>query len=229
MRSTVSPPSGARRGCGLLAALGVIALGLLAGLYPWVTADRLPRDPTLIPGTPIPEAVRYAVVPAESDLTLTIDAMIGRVSGHAEMKEGTVELLREGDGWRVLTSLTMDLASINVGNDMVNGLIRRTLGADSYPHGVFLARSESALPDIEQASYTVNLIGDLELRGVVQPYTFETVLTFEGDRLVLNATAAVDAKDFGVTVPRIVGSGVMDTTLYVVTVRQPQGAVPGGG
>ena len=229
MRSTASPPSGARRGCGLLAALGVIALGLLAGLYPWVTADRLPRDPTLIPGTPIPEAVRYTVVPAESDLTLTIDAMIGRVSGHAEMKEGAVELLREGDGWRVLASLTMDVSSMNVGNDMVNGLIRRTLGADAYPHGVFLARSERTLPDIEHATYTVDLVGELELRGVVQPYTFETVLTFDGDRLVLNATAAVDAKDFGMTVPRIVGSGVMDTTLYVVTARQPAGATPGGG
>lgn len=215
-------------GCSLLAALGVIALGLLAGLYPWATADPLPHDPTLIPGTPIPDAVRYVVVPAESDLTLTIDAMIGRVSGSAEMKEGAVELVRENDGWRVIASLTMDVSTLNVGNDMVNGLIRRTLGAEAYPSGVFLARSETTIPDIEHTTYTVNLTGELELSGVVRPYTFETVLTFESDRLVLDSAAMVDAKDFGVRVPRIVGSGVMDSTMHVVTAREREGAAPDG-
>lgn len=61
-----SPRRGARSGCGLMAAIGVILLGLVAGLYPWATADPIPRDPTLIPGTPIPEAIRYVVVPEES-------------------------------------------------------------------------------------------------------------------------------------------------------------------
>lgn len=213
-------PSASRRGCGLLAALGVMALGLLAGLYPWLTADPIPHDPTLIPGTPIPEAARYVVVPAESDLGLTIDAMIGRVSGQAEMKEGTVELVREGEGWRVIASLTMDVASMNVGNNMVNGLIRRTLGADEYPSGVFLAQSETTIPAIEDGSYTVELTGELELRGVVRPYTFHTTLMFAGDRLVLDAAAQVDARDFGVSVPRIIGSGVMDSTMHVVTERE---------
>lgn len=228
MQSASSSPPRARIGCSLLAALGVIALGLLAGLYPWATADPLPHDPTLIPGTPILDAVHYVVVPAESSLTLTIDAMIGRVSGSAEMNEGAVELVRENDGWRVIASLTMDVSTLNVGNDMVNGLIRRTLGAEAYPSGVFLARSETTIPDLEHTIYTVNLTGELELSGVVRPYTFETVLTFDGDRLVLDCAAMVDAKDFGVRVPRIVGSGVMDSTLHVVTAREREGAAPDG-
>lgn len=220
MAAASQPPRATPRGCGLLAALGIVALGLLAGLYPWITADVIPRDPTLIPGTPIPDAVRYVVVPAESDLGLTIDAIFGRASGQAEMKEGTVELVREGDGWRVIANLTMDVATLNVGKDMVNGIIRRTLGADEYPSGVFLARSETTIPAIEDARYTLNLTGDLELRGVVRPYTFDTTLTFEGDRLVLDSAAQVDARDFGVTVPSIMGSSIMDSTMHVVTVKE---------
>lgn len=223
-----SPRRGARSGCGLMAAIGVILLGLVAGLYPWATADPIPRDPTLIPGTPIPEAIRYVVVPEESDLTLTIDSMIGRVSGGAEMKEGTVELVREGDGWRVIANLSMDVSTLNVGNDMVNGLIRRTLGADAYPVGVFLARSETTIPDIEHTTDTVNLTGELELRGVVRPYTFATVLVFEGDRLILDSAAEVDANDFGVTVPRIVGNGIMDSTMHVMTAREDRSTAPSG-
>lgn len=215
-----------RRGCALVPALLIVLLGVIAGLYPWATADPIPRDPTLIPGTPIPDAVRYVVVPAESSLGLELEAMIGRVSGHAEMKEGTVELVREGDGWRVVANLAMDVSTLNVGNEMVNGLIRRALGVEEYPGGVFLATSTTTLPAIEDGTYLADLTGQLELRGTVRPYTFRTTMVFEGERLVLDAHATVQAQDFGVSVPRLVGSGVMESTMHVVTIRE--GAAPAG-
>lgn len=212
--------SPSRRGCALFPALLIILLGVIAGLYPWATADPIPRDPTLIPGTPIPDAVRYLVVPAESSLGLELEAMIGRVSGQAEMKDGTVELVRESDGWRVVANLAMNVSTLNVGNEMVNGLIRRALGVEEYPSGVFLATSATTLPAIEDGAYNVDLAGQLELRGVVRPYTFHTTMIFEGERLALEAEATVQAQDFGVSVPRIVGSGVMESTMHVVTVRE---------
>lgn len=214
-----------RRGCALFPALLIILLGVIAGLYPWATADPIPRDPTLIPGTPIPDAVRYVVVPAESSLGLELEAMIGRVSGQAEMNDGTVELVREGDGWRVVASLTMNVSTLNVGNEMVNGLIRRALGVEEYPSGVFLATSTTTLPAITDGTYNADLAGQLELRGAVRPYTFHATLAFEGEQLVLDAKATVQAQDFGVSVPRIVGSGVMQSTMHVVAIRE--GATPG--
>jgi len=215
-----------RRGCALFPALVIIVLGVIAGLYPWATADPIPRDPTLIPGTPIPDAIRYVVVPAESALGLELEATIGRVAGRAEMAEGTVELVREGAGWRVIANLEMNVSTLNVGNEMVNSLIRRALGVEQYPRGVFLARSAALIPSAEGGPYTVDLAGQLELRGVVRPYTFQTTLIFEGDRLTLDAAAVVSAKDFGVTVPRLVGSGMMDATMHVVTAREGSAPPP---
>ncbi len=211
-----------RHGCALFAALLAGLLGLLAGLYPWLTTGSGPRDPTLVPGTPIPDALRYRVMPDESHLELTVNATIGRVSGQAEMREGSVELVRDGAGWHVVANLSMDVSSFNVGNEFVNRLIRLALAVETYPIGVFLGRSETLIP-AREGTVVVDLRGPLELHGVVRDYTFPTTLTFAGDRLTLVSAATVDATEFGVSIPGIVGSSELEAAMHIVTVREGSG------
>jgi len=214
------------RGCALIAALLAALLGLLAGLYPWLTAGTGPRDPILVPGTPIPDALRYQVMPDESHLELTVNATIGRVSGQAEMRDGSVELVRDGTGWHVVANLSMDVSSFNVGNEFVNRLIRLALAVETYPIGVFLGRSETPIP-AREGTFVVDLRGPLELHGVVRDYTFPTTLTFAGDRLTLVSAATVDAREFGVSIPTIVGSSELEAAMRIVTVRE--GSSPPSG
>lgn len=214
------------RGCALVAALLAALLGLLAGLYPWLTTGSGPRDPILSPGTPIPDALRYQVMPGESQLELTVNATIGRVSGEAEMRDGTIELVRDGAGWHMVANLAMDVSSFNVGNEFVNRLVRLALAVETYPIGVFQGRSATPIP-AREGTFAVDLHGLLELHGVVRDYTFPATLTFAGDRLTLVSTATIDATEFGVSIPGIVGSNELEAAMHIVTVREGSGPPSG--
>jgi hypothetical protein len=162
--SNTSPQRGARRGCRrlLLGLAAVVALGIAAFVL-WWTRDVEPQDAILATSTPRPQARLFAVDVAESALGVSIESPLGEVDGGYDMSGGTVELDREGDGWRLFANLTFDARTLHMGNDVLSGLMRRALNVEEYPNGIFIAQSETLLTDLD-AAQTVNLTGQLELQ-----------------------------------------------------------------
>ncbi len=214
-----------RAALGMLA--GAVILAAVIAAITWWGADAVPQSARLVTPTPVPDAQFYRVLPDESQLAVTVDSALGMINGAFEMGPGTLELVREDGGWTVIANLTFDARTLDIGSDQVNAVMRRALEVETYPDGVFLARSRAPLPDLGTttgtttgAAQTVDLNGQLELHGEIVDYTIPTTLTREGDTLTLAAQIVIDASDFGVSIPGWIASSKLDADLYVVAQRR---------
>lgn len=195
---------------------GVIAL---AAALVWLGAVAEPQSAQLVTATPVPNARLYGVVPAESTLNVTVDSSLGKIAGSFGMGPGTIELSRADGGWRVNVNLTFDARTLDIGNAQLNTIMRRALEVETYPDGIFVASGRGTVPNLDSVS-TIDLVGQLELHGVVQGYTIPTTVTLSGDEITLAADTVIDAGAFGVSIPSIFAKDTLNTNLHVVARAQ---------
>lgn len=197
--------------CALLCAVAGI-------IWFWWNTDTTPQDAILATATPLPNAVFYDVDPANSQLMIIVDSRFGDIEGTFAMGDGAVELLREGDAWRVIANLTFDARTLDIGNDQLNEVMRRALEVDTYPNGIFVTRSATTIP-IDNTSTTIDLVGQMELHGTVRDYTISTTVTLTDTTVTLTAQHVIDAGDFGISIPALFAESELDTDLLIVTYR----------
>lgn len=197
--------------------LGTVLAGVivLAAVLVWLGADGEPQSAQLVTATPVPNARLYGVVTAESALDVTVESSLGTIAGTIGMGPGTIELSRAEGGWRVTVNLTFDARTLDIGNAQLNTIMRRALEVETYPDGIFVASSRGTLSDLDSVS-TIDLVGQLELHGVVQDYTIPTSVTLSGDMITLAADTVIDAGAFGVSIPSLFAKDELTTTLLVV-------------
>ncbi len=202
-----------RTGC-LIACL-VIFLALVVALV-WLYGDEAtPQQAQLQTETPAAQMQVYTVSADDSWLRIQVKSALGTLDGDYDMGGGTVALEPVEGGWQVVANLTFDARSMEIGNPIANQAMRRALDVETYPYGVFVARSSAPLPNLS-APQTVDLAGQLELHGVVQDYVIPTVVRLEGETATLTAQIVIDAGDFGISIPRLIGTDEFNADLGVV-------------
>lgn len=150
-------------------------------------------------GTTAFAPVAFTIDAAHSNVIFKVRHLgISTVTGRFGTFAGTFTL-DPANGAASSANLSVDVASIDTGNDRRNGHLKSPdfFAADSFPKITFASTS------IQKASgnkYKVN--GNITMRGVTKPITLDAELagtrnTPEGWLAAVNMTGSVKRKDFG--------------------------------
>ena len=156
-------------------------------------------------------AATLEVVPSASEARYRVREQLAGVPfpndavGTTQSVNGTIAL--DGEGRPVPGSkFTVDLRSLRSDEERRDNYLReRTLTTARFPYAEFVPREIRGLPfPLPGAGHaTVQLLGDLTIRGVTRPTTWEGTVEFRGSTIRLQARTAFTFADFELTQPRV--------------------------
>jgi polyisoprenoid-binding protein YceI len=151
---------------------------------------------------PTGNEARYRVREQLAGLDLPNDAV-----GATPEVSGALFVYGDGRVVRDSSRFVVNLTSLKSDKDRRdNYLRRRTLLTDSFPSVQFVPtafRDPSGKP-LSAASRSLELVGDLTIRGVTRPTTWQVVLsTVDSAQVSGSATTAFTFADFGLTQPKV--------------------------
>ncbi len=176
-----------------------------------------PAEPTVAPveptagsgAAPAPAAgvMVYKIVPGESIVTYEVgetflsDNRFNLAVGKTPQISGDVTVDTSNPQNSQVGELQVDISQFQSDSTRRDGTIRsRFLESSKYPIAVFTPTSIEGLP----ASYTpgqeltFKVTGDLKIKEVVKPATFDVTAKADGDSLTGMATTTILMSDFGV-------------------------------
>lgn len=192
-----------------------------AGTTAEPTATPTP-EPTVAPTAivPVAEGVqRFVVVPGESTASYVVQeeffsgalAKYGIEVGNQEVTGSTQEVegelqLRLDDPQNALVAgrFQVNLPSLATTRSQRDDWIRENaLESNRYPLAEFVATEIQGAPTsyTEGEEVTFQLVGDLTVREMTQPVTFDVTATREGDTISGVATTSMQLTDFGFEPP----------------------------
>ena len=201
--------------------LMVMAIGLLTA------CSNTPAPPTPTPtpiqlestGTEPAETRRFVVVSEESTAAYVVNeeffsgalAKYGIEAGNAEVigstnaVQGELRLnLADPANALVAGRFAVNLPSLTTTRSQRDDWIRNNaLESNKYPTAEFVATAIENAPAsyTEGAEITFQLLGDLKVRDITLPVTFDVTATFSGDTITGVATAPMQLTDFGFDPP----------------------------
>jgi polyisoprenoid-binding protein YceI len=125
--------------------------------------------------------------------------MVSKVRGKFESFEGSFST--GSDPLQSSTEVTVDLSSINTGNEQRDGHLRSSDFFDVEAHSTMTFKSTGVRVDGDR--YLLD--GDLTIHGVTKPITFNLELNgfgadpWGGTRAGFSATGEINRSDFGIT------------------------------
>ena len=212
-------------------------LVLLAGCGSATPAPQAaaPDEPTAAPAEPAattappaaPGMRTFVVVPGESTASYLVDeeffpAALSKYNieagqkvtiGSTEEVAGSLALDLRAEQPLGPNRFTVDLPSLTSDQSLRDGWIRdNALESNKYPEALFVASSIEGAPDDYSEGQEVNfqLVGDLTVRAITLPATFDVTATLSGDTITGVAEAKVKMSDFGVTPPNFANTLVVD-------------------
>jgi polyisoprenoid-binding protein YceI len=214
----------------VLTGLVIVATGLLIGLT-WLVYVLFIRNVEAEEnklGVPTPEAGEeayhiYVFDLEQTTLNFTIDSKLGEIKGTFDIVGRWFEVVQttDAEGWTIRLVLDIDGRSVETGNVLANSLIEMGFDAERYPIGRFVGQGDIPIPALS-GSYSLNMVGQLELSGVVKPLSIPVEMTFEQDQLVATGSPMIDAAEFGANFPEQIGSSVLQTQIKVVAIESDE-------
>ena len=142
----------------------------------------------------------WTIDPVHSEVSFTVrHMMVSKVRGRFDKFEGTITTAP--DPLQSSVTATVDLGSVNTGNDTRDNHIRSEDFFHTEKHPTMTFRSTGVRPDGENFL----LDGDLTLRGVTRPVTFRLEVNgfgpdpYGGTRAGFSATAEVNRNEWNVS------------------------------
>lgn len=209
-------------------------LALLAGCGAETPAPQTaaPAEPTVAPAAPVPASAvpgmrTFAVVPGESTASYLVDeeffaAALSKYNigagkkvtvGSTQEVAGSLALELGADQPLGPNRFTVDLPSLTSDQSLRDGWIRdNALESNKFPEALFVATSISGAPEsyTDGTEVSFQLVGDLTVRAITLPATFDVTATLSGDIITGVAEAKVKMSDFGVTPPNFANTLVVD-------------------
>lgn len=164
-------------------------------------------------------ARRFVVVPAESSAAYLVHeeffagalAKYGIEAGRKEVTGSTKEIagelqLKLDDPQQALAygEFTVNLPTLTTDQDQRDGWIRdNALQSNKFPLAKFVAKEIKNAPTsyTDGTEVTFQLVGDLTVRDLTQPVTFDVTATLTGDTIKGVATTDMQISDFGFSPP----------------------------
>ena len=180
------------------------------------------------------DPVVFSLVQGESSISFELDEdMRGQrvtVIGTSPDVAGQVAVNFDDPSASQIGQIAFNLRTLDTGNDFRNRALRGQIlqsAQDAFEFGSFQPTAVTGLPTtpIESGeTVTFQITGDLTLRDVTNPVTFDVTLTEASEeRLVGQATATVNRNDWGLTIPDVPGIANVEeeVVLTIVIVAAP--------
>lgn len=210
--------------------IGIFMLGLgLAGCAS--SAPIIVALPTAVPVintsvNPLPHTLadvketqvyRFRVDPARTTVEYAVrEVLLGNdqiTRGKTNAVEGEFQIyMQNGRVSIALSNLQVDLRTLSTDNTVRDQALRKNwLESDKYPKAIFVANSVAALPmdAVLGQPYSFQVSGDLTIRNITQPVTFDVTVTASEHSIAGEGTTIIKMKDFGFDPPSIVGKTIV--------------------
>jgi polyisoprenoid-binding protein YceI len=174
---------------------------------------------------PIAGARTFRIVPDQTEASYEVQEQFlnrdlpNMAVGKTNTVEGEFQFSLDGKPTGQVTKFTVDLRTLTSDETRRDNRIRRQwLESEKYPTAAFISTEAQNLP----ASYTegqevsFKLVGNLTIREITRPVTFDVTGKLVGDTVTGTASAQILMKDFGFDPPDIAG---MLTVKDGVTIR----------
>jgi|SRR5579875_1973820 polyisoprenoid-binding protein YceI len=142
----------------------------------------------------------WTIDPVHSEVSFTVrHMMVSKVRGRFDKFEGRI--ITAADPLQSSVEASVDLSSVNTGNDTRDNHIRSADFFDVEQHPAMTFRSTGIRPDGDHFL----LDGDLTLRGITRPVTFRLEVNgfgpdpYGGTRAGFSATAEINRNDWNVS------------------------------
>ena len=157
------------------------------------------------------EATRVDLVVGDSEARYRAqEVLVGRGAneavGRTSNVSGAIQVEADGAIAADQSRIIVDLTSLQSDSSTRDNYIKRsTLRVSEFPNAVFVVTSAPGLPVPLPTSGTAafELMGDLTVRGVTRPTTWQATATFAERDVTGSATTTVLMTDFGMTPPRV--------------------------
>jgi polyisoprenoid-binding protein YceI len=156
------------------------------------------------------EPARYVVAPDGNEARYLVREQLARINfpsdavGTTTGVDGAITV--DGDGRIVAGSrFTIDLAGLASDSDRRDNYVRRnTLQTGAHPTAGFVPAGFSGLAyPLDAGEATFRITGDLTIRGVTRPVTWDVTAGAAGGRIAGTARTSFTFDDFGLDKPRV--------------------------
>jgi polyisoprenoid-binding protein YceI len=175
-------------------------------------------QPTAAPAAqgaaPIAGARTFRIVPDQTEASYEVQEQFlnrdlpNMAIGKTNTVEGEFQFSLDGQPTGQVTKFTVDLRTLTSDETRRDNRIRRQwLESEKYPFAEFVSTEAQNLP----ASYTegqevsFKLVGNLTIREITKPVTFDVTGKLVGDTVTGTAATQILMKDFGFDPPNIAG------------------------
>ena len=214
----------------LVAALMLALLAACGGTTTQTSTAAPAAEPTAAPAVeptaaPAASGMRtFTIVTEQSSASYEVQekflnrAAPNKAIGTTKAVEGELQLSLDGQPTGQISKITVDLRQLTSDSSRRDSRIRSEwLESDKYPFATFTSTEVQGAP----ASYTdgqevsFKLVGNMTIREVTKPVTFDVVGKLQGDTITGTATTQLLMKDFGFDPPNIAGILTVDDGVTV--------------
>lgn len=183
-------------------------------------ANPLPRSLQDITST---QVYRFRVDPAQTTVEYAVsEVLLGNnqiTRGRTNSVEGEFHLyMQNGKVFIALSNLQVDLSTLTTDNTIRDQAIRKNwLESEKYPKAIFVANAVEGLPNdaVQNQPYRFQVKGDMTIRNVTHPVTFDVTVTVQANTLIGEGTTTLYMKDFGFDPPSVAGKTIVSDPVNV--------------
>lgn len=177
-----------------------------------VVAAIVPTDRELATAQSAADVVRYNVAPTGNEARYRVREQLARLNfpndavGKTSGIEGGITIDASGAIVQNESRFTIDLASLASDSDRRDNYVRRnTLQTAEHPNAVFVptAFRNLSFPLPASGNISFQIVGDLTIRGVTRPVTWDVTANVAGNTVTGDATTQFTFTDFEINKPRV--------------------------
>ncbi len=167
----------------------------------------------------------FRIVPEQTEASYEVQEQFlsrdlpSKAIGRTNAVEGEFQFTTDGRPTGQVTYIRVDLRTLTSDDRRRDNRIRQQwLESNTYPYAEFASTGVEGVPEsyTEGQEVSFKLLGNLTIREVTRPVTFDVTGKLEGDTVTGTATTQILMKDFGFDPPSIAG---MLTVQDGVTIR----------
>jgi polyisoprenoid-binding protein YceI len=171
--------------------------------------------PTALPstgGVSTGDAIRYVLVPQSSEARFRVREQLAGNNlpsdavGRTKDFTGTLVINPDGTIVSSDSQFVVNMGTLVSDQSMRDNFLRgNVLQVNQYPQAVFVPKQVSGLPSPlpQSGSVTFKLTGDLTIRNVTKPVTWDVTAQVQGNQVTAQASTAFKFEDFNLTQPRV--------------------------
>jgi polyisoprenoid-binding protein YceI len=158
------------------------------------------------------DTIRFVLVPDKSEARFRVREQLANANlpndaiGRTKDFTGTLVIKPDGSIVSSDSQFVVNMGTLTSDQSMRDNFLRgNVLQVNQYPSAVFVPTQVSGLPSPlpQSGSVTFKLTGDLTVRNVTKPVTWDVTAQVQGNQVTGQATTAFKFEDFSLTQPRV--------------------------